>query len=179
MKTFHRRASLFLIFMLGALALVPATPTAAQRLAGRLDGTFGAGGVVTLDVQGLDDEAAGVLVQPDGKIVVAGRSGSNISEFVVARCLADGSRDESFGDLGRARIAISGLFSYGKALARTPDGKLIVGGDVLLSNGSQQVALVRLNEDGQLDTSFGTNGMTVADVAASDNVKDKKPREDC
>ncbi|MFL6276433.1 MAG: hypothetical protein ACJ74G_14680 [Blastocatellia bacterium] len=161
MKTFHRQAALFLIFMLGALALVPATHPAAQSVAGHLDGTFGAGGVVTLDVQGLDDEATGVLVQPDGKVVVAGRSGSSLSEFVVARCLADGWRDEGFGDLGRARIAIIGQFSYANALARTSDGKLIVGGDVLLSNGGQQVALVRLNDDGQLDTSFGQFGKVI------------------
>jgi uncharacterized delta-60 repeat protein len=161
MKTFHKRASLFLIFMLGALALVPATPTSAQRLAGRLDGTFGAGGVVTLDFDGLDDEATAVLVQPDGKVVVAGRSGSSLSEFAVARCLADGWRDESFGDLGRVRVAISGLFSYANAMARTPNGKLVVAGDVLLSNGGKQVALVRLNDDGQLDATFGQFGKVI------------------
>lgn len=161
MKTFYCRTTLFLILIFGAVALFPATHPAAQSVAGHLDGTFGAGGVVTLDVQGLDDEATGVLVQPDGKVVVAGRSGSSLSEFVVARCLADGWRDESFGDLGRARIAIIGQFSYANALARTSDGKLIVGGDVLLSNGGKQVALVRLNDDGQLDTSFGQFGKVI------------------
>src|SRR3954470_5476230 len=164
MKTFYCRTTLFLILSFGAVALFPATPTSAQRVAGHLDGTFGTGGVVTLDVNGADDEAAAVLIQPDGKICVAGRDGATASTFAVVRYLATGQLDASFGDGGKVRISVLGDFSYATTIARTPDGSLIVGGTALLSNGTRQLALVRLNNAGLLDASFGKFGKVVGPV---------------
>jgi uncharacterized delta-60 repeat protein len=54
---------------------------------GTLDATFGAGGKVVTDVSGTgsDNEAFAVAVQPDGKIVAAGASGTIRSDFALAR----------------------------------------------------------------------------------------------
>ena len=63
-----------------------------------LDPTFGDGGGVLFDV-GPEAAANATAVQPDGKILVAGRQGSNA---FLARFNPDGSRDATFGDGGVA-----------------------------------------------------------------------------
>jgi hypothetical protein len=51
------------------LALLLALPVVAEAASGALDATFGIGGKVTTDFAGDMDEAHGVVVQSDGKIV--------------------------------------------------------------------------------------------------------------
>ena len=65
---------------------------------GTLDPSFGQGGVVARD--SVPGSAQAVRVQPDGKIVVAGRSPAN--GFLVARYLPDGAIDRGFGTNGSA-----------------------------------------------------------------------------
>ena len=120
---------------------------------GSPDRGFGARGQVVADL-GSDDYAAAVAVQPDGKIVVVGPTGTpGRRDMAVVRYNADGSPDDRFGtggirlaDLGSSRpsddVAI--------AVAVQPDGKIVVAG---YSNrpGSYDFAVVRLNADGSPD----------------------------
>ena len=67
-------------------------------ISGTLDTSFGAGGKVTTDIDdGSSDEGNGVAIQTDGKIVVAGRSGSL---FALVRYTTTGALDTSFGASG-------------------------------------------------------------------------------
>ncbi len=80
---------------------------------GLLDSAFGSGGVQTVNftegVTSFDDSATGVLVQPDGKIVVtgistyraSGQSVPNERRFSAVRLLANGQLDSSFGINGK------------------------------------------------------------------------------
>jgi uncharacterized delta-60 repeat protein len=104
---------------------------------GSLDGTFGGGGKVFTEFQGASPAVTGtaaqaVAVQPDGAIVVAGRSDS-CENFALARYNPDGSPDVSFGKDGRVGTAFSqsctihtgdGFYS----LALQPDGKIVAAG---------------------------------------------------
>jgi uncharacterized delta-60 repeat protein len=67
--------------------------------AGQLDATFGTGGIVTTDFTGIRDEAQSIILQPDGKILVAGqiRDASSYFAFALARYHDDGSPDREFG----------------------------------------------------------------------------------
>ena len=60
---------------------------------GSLDTSFGGGdGIVTTPIGTSNDSANGVLVQPDGKIVVAGTAfGSTGYDFALVRYNSDGS----------------------------------------------------------------------------------------
>ena len=61
---------------------------------GRLDTSFGAGGIVTTDLGGKDDEGYDAGLLPDGGIVVAGRTdvaGVQKTDFAVARYRPDGT----------------------------------------------------------------------------------------
>ena len=59
-----------------------------------------AGGIVTTDFFGSDDEIRGIAVQPNGKLVVAGLTSNGTTQFSVARYNFSGTLDQSFGVSG-------------------------------------------------------------------------------
>src|SRR2546428_6574218 len=85
------------------LALV--VPISLFGASGNLDPTFGTGGKVTTDFSGGEDAAFAVVLQPDGKIVVAGRSRG---DFALARYNSNGTLDTTFGSAGNVTTAFSG-----------------------------------------------------------------------
>ncbi len=90
-----------------------------------------------------------VAVQADGKILLAGDFGSvnRIPSKTVARVLPDGQIDDTFS-IGR------GGDKEARAVAVQPDGKILVGGNFVRFNGESHQRVVRLNEDGSVDSSF-------------------------
>ncbi len=121
--------------------------------AGVLDTTFNGSGIVTTTISAGDDVIRDVSIQPaDGKIVVAGYSGS---QFALARYTTTGALDTTFG--GGDGIVLLALFSsqdWGHALALQDDGGILVAGET--NNGSNNdFALARFDSTGALDTSFG------------------------
>jgi uncharacterized delta-60 repeat protein len=64
---------------------------------GTPDATFGTGGVVTTDLGTPSDDACALVIQPDGRIVVAGNAGEDMA---LARYLPDGKPDPDFGQGG-------------------------------------------------------------------------------
>jgi uncharacterized delta-60 repeat protein len=137
----------------------------------RSDGTpdlgFGQGGIVTTAI-GLDSFAGALVVQPDGRLVVAGDSlrGSHY-EFALARYTTSGQLDPSFGDGGIAETQINGGNSAAETLALQPDGKLVAAGSTWTD---EQVlppglfAVARYQTDGSLDRGFGVDGTVVTAV---------------
>ncbi len=149
---------------------------------GQLDTTFGTGGKVLTDLGG-QDEAFGLVVQPDGNLVAAGVSTAAGSlDFALVRYAANGSLDSSFGTNGQVVTDFGPVFVgnpsnctqtgggfHGTDVAFTvalqSDGKLVAAG---VSSGD--FALARYNSDGSLDTSFGTCGQVVTDFVGDDAV---------
>ena len=74
--------------------------------AGALDATFGSGGVASFGISATgvrDDFATDVAVQPNGRIVVGGRTlGASGFDFLLMRLNANGTKDNSFGSAGVA-----------------------------------------------------------------------------
>jgi uncharacterized delta-60 repeat protein len=133
---------------------------------GTLDPTFGTGGLVTTDFGG-SDQANGVALQTDGKIVVVGPLQSQIG---VARYNPDGSLDSTFGSGGKVTTDSTPSFdgAFDVAVSGT---KIVVGGGTgLYPFGACDFQLVRYNADGSLDSSFGGSGIVTTDFGASDNV---------
>ena len=71
-----------------------------------------------------------MLVQDDGRIVVAGYpdSESSDSDFTLARLNANGSLDASFGSGGRVRTSFGDLNGGARGAALQPDGKIVAVG---------------------------------------------------
>jgi uncharacterized delta-60 repeat protein len=131
---------------------------------GSLDSTFGIGGKVTTDF-GFFDLAVGVVIQPDGSIVVAGKAVDPVlllNNFAIARYNSDGSLDASFGVGGKV-LTDFGKNDEAEGIALQADGKIVVAGttaDVLMPT---DIAVARYNADGSLDATFGTGGRVISD----------------
>jgi uncharacterized delta-60 repeat protein len=124
--------------------------------AGAPDPSFGNGGVTVLNPTAA---AWGMVLQPDGSLVLAGQESHNSTQaFMAARVEADGSLDPTFGDGGFATIPI-GSWAAGYAIALQSDGKLVIGGNAKSSSGSNMAAIARLDPDGSLDSSFVSGGI--------------------
>jgi uncharacterized delta-60 repeat protein len=125
---------------------------------GTVDTSFGGGdGFVTTDFGSSDNDVAlGVVIQPDGRIVVSGVA--NGSSFGLARYNADGTLDATFG--GGEGLVITGLGHQGKDVALQADGRIVVVGTPF--------AVARYLSDGTPDPDFGDNGFFSADLAPSE-----------
>ena len=137
---------------------------------GTLDKTFGVGGKVQTDFPGLAAVASSVVVQPDGKIVVAGGAFllfTFAGDFKVVRYNSDGSLDTSFGDGGIVTTTFP-QGSYAFDVALQADGKIIAAGTVFVDfdpgeSSNTDFALARYNPDGSPDATFGNGGQVSTD----------------
>ena len=155
--------------------LKPDFAIARYNLDGSLDSTFGVGGKVTTDFRGLGlgDSASAAAIQVDGKIVVAGSSevsafAPDLTQFSIARYNIDGTLDSTFGVGGKVSPFFFGGFDQAHGLALLPNGKIIVCG-VATNNhlpSESDFAMIRLNSDGSIDPSFGSNGRVTTDFSS-------------
>jgi uncharacterized delta-60 repeat protein len=134
---------------------------------GSLDNSFGGDGIITTDI-GDDDLALSMIVGANGKIIVGGRSET---DFAVVRYNSDGSLDNSFGGDGIVTTDFSSGFDQVNSVnIQSSTGKIIAAGFTFGTSSS--FALVRYNDDGNLDGTFGTAGRvtTVITSGAIDQV---------
>ncbi len=135
---------------------------------GTPDTTFDTNGAAIYAGAGnLNDEGNAVVIQADGKIVVAGYSWIGTGyDIVVLRYNSDGTPDTTF-DTNGAAIYDSGNFDLGYAVAIQADGKIVVAGQSY--NGTYyNVVVLRYNSDGTLDTTFDTNGVAIYNSGSGD-----------
>ena len=130
---------------------------------GQIDDGFGISGVVGTKVGLGADFARSILVQSDGRLVVAGYSG-NQTDFSVARFLADGTLDASFGDGGKRVLPVGPNSDEAYTVLQQPNGQLLVGGFSYLGGSDSDFSVVRLNVDGSLDEGFGNGGRALIAV---------------
>ena len=152
---------------------------------GGLDTGFGTNGTATVNVAkgGKAVELArGVVVQNDGKVVIAGPvehdpaasgDGAKDTDIALARFDSSGRLDPAFGTAGVVKLDLSTGVAEGTAFrGDTVWGLVKLAGDKLLVVGSQvapgrtdaDFAVVRLNADGTKDTAFGIAGTTLVSV---------------
>lgn len=130
---------------------------------GSLDASFDGDGKVTTGFGAGTSFAHGVVIQPDGRIVVAGAANSSDSgnnfDFALVRYNADGSLDTSFGSGGMVTTDF-GSYDSVMDIALQPDGRIVVAGWAH----SARFGVARYNADGSLDASFDGDGMVMTDI---------------
>lgn len=137
---------------------------------GTPDPSFGSAG--TRLASGSEDPAPAsanaVLVQPSGRIVIAGSGAygcpsGDCASLTLARFKADGRFDRSFGSLGKVAPRVdserygSGATEIAYGLASLPGERILVGG-LLTAGKRRSLFLRRYLRDGSVDWSFGTGG---------------------
>ncbi len=160
---------------------------------GKLDSSFGQGGLATVNVAvgGKTVEVArAVVVQSDGKILIAGPVEKNPkatgaaakdTDIAVIRFDETGKPDSSFGKAGTAVVDIGAGKAVGESyvadnswgMASVAGGRLVVFGSTPAKDRDDtDFAIVGLTGTGALDPAFGTKGITTVDVnGATDNAR--------
>ena len=127
---------------------------------GTLDLTFGSGGKVSTSINSGEDKARSVSLQSDGKIVAVGYTYNPIFgyDFACVRYNTDGSLDTSFGTDGKVSYDLqAGSDDKAYSVDIQMDGKIVIAG--YSDDGTDRAgAVIRLNANGTLDTSFNTSG---------------------
>jgi len=158
-----RRAGILL-----ALYAIVASPSVADASSGALDPDFGSGGTLSLPIGAQAEEAFGVALQPDGRIVVAGYAVESKTRFAVARLLDDGTPDPEFNTSGKLTFPIGTVHDSAQALVLQEDGGIVLGG-YSRTGGTDDFALARILPAGTLDPDFGTGGKVVTRIVTRDD----------
>jgi uncharacterized delta-60 repeat protein len=136
---------------------------------GSLDATFSDDGKLTTAIGTDDDSGYSVIQQADGQLVVVGDSRAvNNVDFALARYNSDGSLDTTFSDDGKITTSIGTGHEEGSSVIQQADGRLLVSGSSF--NGTNEnVALLRYNSDGSLDTTFSGDGKLTTAIGSGND----------
>lgn len=125
---------------------------------------FGTAGFANLDSMGFAYTPESIAVQPDGKILIGGSSGSQhfgtgtvstTGNFAIMRLNANGTLDTTFG-AGGVRVIDVDRNDFGlKSLYVRPNGRILAAGTSQLFTTERYIALMQLNANGDIDTTFG------------------------
>jgi uncharacterized delta-60 repeat protein len=142
------------IIVVGAYAAIANPRTLISRYSanGTLDTTFGTNGFAFAGTGTNGNYAVTVNVLPDSRLLISGNSGFATShEIFLTRLSSSGAADTTFGTNGYVRY--TGVSSSVQAVvAVQPDQRILIG------YATNQVIINRLNENGSIDTTFGTDG---------------------
>ncbi|MEX1047619.1 MAG: hypothetical protein WD050_09505 [Actinomycetota bacterium] len=155
---------------------------------GDLDPSFDGDGKVTTGIGGSHDDGRAIVLQPDGKIVVVGRSAGSNSDFALVRYKTGGGLDTSFGGDGKVTTPIGAGNDGAFAAAIQSDGRIIAAGRTDIGS-ARDFALARYQTAGtdppppppgectitgtpERDTLVGTAGAdTICGLGANDTLK--------
>jgi uncharacterized delta-60 repeat protein len=129
------------------------------KINGDLDSSFGKNGLLLESFTKQFDNFSVLKIQQDGKFVVGGLSMIDNNYYVLfARYNTDGTLDNTFRNR-RTALKYYGFGAVATDIVIQPDKKIL-----LLINNNQDITYLaqtqveRYNEDGTIDSSFGTNG---------------------
>lgn len=127
---------------------------------GTVDTSFGTNGSTIVNLGTGDEYAYGMTLQPDGKILIVGNSldANYLNVPTVLRLTEDGDLDDTFGGDGVVFYPVTEVENELWCVSLQSDGKIVVGGHYAPDLFDVDVLLVRFNEDGTLDETFGENG---------------------
>ena len=151
--------------VLAVLALTLALGTAATAAPGDYDVSFSDDGIVhtnlSRDVSVLD-EAYGVAVDDEGRIVAVGVADGGGGRIAAVRYLPTGVLDDTFGGDGRVFTEISDGEDAALDVALQADGRIVAVGRTAIGGGA--FAIVRYRAGGRPDPTFGGDGLVVTDL---------------
>ncbi len=141
---------------------------------GSLDTSFGENGLARIDFGSHWEQAYALAVDSSGRIVVAGFSQQEYQhDFAVARLTADGALDTSFSGDGKFLYDFAGRSDIINDVAINSQGRILLAGYTTETGASSyrtDMALIRLDASGALDTSFNGTGVLQLDFGGSSDI---------
>lgn len=142
---------------------------ARYNIDGSLDTSFGLGGktIVNHDFNLASGykEIYDLAVTPEGKIYAVGETSNfwtvKTTNQTIARFNSDGTSDLSLGGTGEHYFELSDKSSF-KAVKLQDDGKLVLAGNLGVT-----LTITRMNENGDLDTTFSNDGRDSPKIGSS------------
>jgi uncharacterized delta-60 repeat protein len=139
---------------------------------GTLDTTFSGDGIALNDFSTAGEPTKSMVINPiTGSITTVGSNFLGINTTIVIRYLSNGNLDTSFSGDGRFDISFTtpaGVVDSGggEDLVVQSDGKTVILSNVGAGSAVDDVHLTRLDESGNLDTTFGKGGFVYSDLNA-------------
>lgn len=144
---------------------------------GNFDTGFNGTGKISVSVSAPKSSKDGgfsdLVIQPDGKYLASGLSSSGPRQprsWSLVRLNPNGTLDLNFGSNGKLTHNLGGTWSNPRNLHVYNDGTILAVGELLISPYSTYV-LIRYLSNGQLDTSFGTNGMLMREAGGASRIE--------
>lgn len=151
---------------LGLALCISSLTLTAQNTA--FDTSFGNEGIVLHTISAPTNYTESVAVQSDGKILIAGSAGEESDlKMAISRFNEDGSLDFDFGDNGNLLFNVGTGKSFIMDVKVQPDGKIVLAGYTWEIN-SGDFIVIRLNEDGSFDDTFGENGIIIVEDGSNE-----------
>ncbi len=109
-----------------------------------------------------------IALQSDGKIIIVGSftTFNNTPSKYIVRLNPDGTKDTSFNIGTSFNTYVNSNYPFVSSVQIRPDGKILVGGDLISYNGVYKNSLFLLNSDGTLDNEF-TLDSTLGEISIS------------
>ena len=123
---------------------------------GKADLSFGSQGIARFPISA---NSAGIGLQSNGKIILSGTTYETKSKAVLVRVNTNGSIDSTFGVNGLTTLMPTTDF-FAVDIAIQSDDKILMACNVKNAQGG--ASLYRFNANGNIDSSFGTNGSAAA-----------------
>jgi uncharacterized delta-60 repeat protein len=162
----------FLIHTISMLVLIAAASPVALSADGDLDTSFGATGKVVTNTT-LDEALNRIAVQSDDKIVAAGtetNGSTGMQSCLIVRYAANGAIDATFAANGKFAMTFGNQACQLYDVAVQADGKIVAAGV-----SSNKFLIVRLNQNGSLDTTFNGTGFNDA-ITGTGNALEIEPQ---
>jgi len=136
---------------------------------GLLDTGYGAGGRTVTDFSSSTDGANALVIQLDGKALVAGYTGSTLNQdFALARYDINGNPDTTFNGTGKLTTVLGGGLDVAEDVFVFGNGVIVTVGRT--DNGSHtDFAIVEYLQSGALNTSFGMGGIVKSQIGSFDD----------
>lgn len=121
-----------------------------------IDSTFGNNGIEQINYGFYPSYFSDMELQDDGKIIVVSYNSQVIDPLMITRRLSNGTVDNSFGDNGQVRTTFGYQYCETYEIEQLSDGGILIAG---MADGKS--AMLKLTENGSIDSTFGTNGRVI------------------